>query len=217
MGPEAHLPGAVRRSGGPSIMTGAPAPDESGRPETVLRFLEETQGAGCPSCARGVCGHEAVMSLAMGFKDAPRCLSCLAGALAQDRGELRDHVFAYIDHHECFRAGGDWARRRGGFGAVSHPACLWAPGHEGGAALDAARRPRSGAPGAVRIDAEWDAGHMACGDLVLELRMRLQSMRPGEGLRVTALDPGAPGDLPAWGRPAGGTPLPRGETAGPVR
>jgi tRNA 2-thiouridine synthesizing protein A len=57
----------------------------------------------------------------------------------------------------------------------------------------------------VRIDAEWDAGHMACGDLVLELRMRLQSMRPGEVLRVTALDPGAPEDLPAWCRLTGHT------------
>jgi tRNA 2-thiouridine synthesizing protein A len=57
----------------------------------------------------------------------------------------------------------------------------------------------------VRIDAEWDAGHMACGDLVLELRMRLQAMRPGEVLRVTALDPGAPEDLPAWCRLTGHT------------
>jgi tRNA 2-thiouridine synthesizing protein A len=186
-------------------MAGPLAPDESTRTETVLLYLEQSDGARCPACAGTVCGHEAVMSLAMGFKDAPRCLSCLAGALAQDRGELRDHVFAYIDHHECFRAGWDWASRREGFGAVCHPACLWAPGHEGGAALDAARRPGSGAPGAVRIDAEWDAGHMACGDLVLELRMRLQSMRPGEVLRITALDPGAPEDLPAWCRLTGHT------------
>ncbi|MCA8957127.1 MAG: sulfurtransferase TusA family protein [Planctomycetes bacterium] len=39
---------------------------------------------------------------------------------------------------------------------------------------------------------------MGCGDLVLELRRRLVSMLPGEVLRVTALDPGAPLDIPAW-------------------
>ncbi|MGH7430246.1 MAG: sulfurtransferase TusA family protein [Candidatus Methylomirabilales bacterium] len=186
-------------------MAGLLAPDESVRTETVLRFLEEMQGAGCPSCTRGVCGHEAVMSLAMGFKDAPRCLSCLAGALAQDRGELRDHVFLYIDHHECFRAGWDWAGRQEGFGTVSSPGCLWASGEERKGALDAARHPASGAAGAPRTDAKWDAGQMACGDLVLELRIRLHSMRPGEVLRVTAHDPGAPEDLPAWCRLTGHT------------
>ncbi|MGH7352435.1 MAG: sulfurtransferase TusA family protein [Candidatus Methylomirabilales bacterium] len=186
-------------------MTGVPAPDESVRTETVLRFLEEMQGAGCPSCTRGVCGHEAVMSLAMGFKDAPRCLSCLAGALAQDRGELRDHVFAYIDHHECFRAGWDWAGRQEGFGTASRPGCLWTSGEERKGALDAVRRPASGAVGVPRTNADWDAGQMACGDLVLELRIRLQSMRPGEVLRVTAHDPGAPEDLPAWCRLTGHT------------
>ena len=39
---------------------------------------------------------------------------------------------------------------------------------------------------------------MGCGDLVLELRMRLKAMRPGTVLKVTAHDPGAPEDIPAW-------------------
>lgn len=47
-------------------------------------------------------------------------------------------------------------------------------------------------------DAEWDAGDMGCGDLVLELRLRLKAMAPGRVLKVTARDPGAPADLPAW-------------------
>src|SRR3972149_1204023 len=168
MGPEAHLPGAVRGSGGPSIMTGAPAPDESVRTETVLRFLEETQGAGCPSCARGVCGHEAVMSLAMGFKDAPRCLSCLAGALAQDRGELRDHVFAYIDHHECFRAGWDWAGRQEGFGTVSSPGCLWASGEERKGALDAGPPPASRTAGGPPRDPKRGARQKGGGEVLCQ-------------------------------------------------
>ncbi len=47
-------------------------------------------------------------------------------------------------------------------------------------------------------DTEWDAGDLACGDLVLELRQRLAAMQPGAVVRVVARDPGAPADLPAW-------------------
>ena len=51
----------------------------------------------------------------------------------------------------------------------------------------------------------WDAGDLGCGELVLELRMRLHAMRPGQVLRLTARDPGAPLDLPAWCRMTGHT------------
>jgi len=44
---------------------------------------------------------------------------------------------------------------------------------------------------------------MGCGDLVLELRLKLKGMPPGSVLRVTATDPGAPEDLPAWCRLTG--------------
>lgn len=50
----------------------------------------------------------------------------------------------------------------------------------------------------MRHDAEWDAGGMGCGDLVLQLRLRLRALGPGEVLLLTALDPGAPEDVPAW-------------------
>ena len=54
-------------------------------------------------------------------------------------------------------------------------------------------------------DREWNAGELGCGELVLELRLRLDEMAPGQVLRVTALDPGAPADLPAWCRMTGHT------------
>ncbi len=47
-------------------------------------------------------------------------------------------------------------------------------------------------------DAIYDAGDLGCGDLVLELAMRLRAMRPGQVLEVVARDLGAPEDLPAW-------------------
>jgi tRNA 2-thiouridine synthesizing protein A len=57
----------------------------------------------------------------------------------------------------------------------------------------------------VRADEEWDAGDLGCGELVLELKMRLDRMPPGRVIKVTALDPGAPADMPAWCRLTGHT------------
>jgi tRNA 2-thiouridine synthesizing protein A len=56
---------------------------------------------------------------------------------------------------------------------------------------------------AARVVAEWDAGDMGCGELVLELRFRLDTLNPGQIMRVTARDPGAPADIPAWCRMTG--------------
>ena len=50
---------------------------------------------------------------------------------------------------------------------------------------------------------EWDAGDLGCGDLVLQLRFRMDTLEPGQVLRLVALDPGAPADLPAWCRMTG--------------
>ena len=47
--------------------------------------------------------------------------------------------------------------------------------------------------------ATWNAGDMGCGELVLELRMRLQAM-PGLVLKLIATDAGAPEDIPAYCR-----------------
>jgi tRNA 2-thiouridine synthesizing protein A len=55
------------------------------------------------------------------------------------------------------------------------------------------------------VDATWDAGDLGCGDLVLQLRFRMETMHPGQVLRLVALDPGAPADLPAWCRLTGHT------------
>ena len=54
-------------------------------------------------------------------------------------------------------------------------------------------------------DLEWDAGNLTCGDLVLQLMIRMKTMSPGDVLRLTALDAGAPDDVPAWCRMTGHT------------
>ena len=53
--------------------------------------------------------------------------------------------------------------------------------------------------------AEWNAGELGCGELVLELRHRLTSMKPGEVFKLVARDAGAPADIPAWCRMTGHT------------
>ena len=60
-----------------------------------------------------------------------------------------------------------------------------------------------GTDDAPRADAEWDAGGLGCGDLVIELRGRIRALRAGQVLKLTATDPGAPEDLPAWCRLTG--------------
>jgi tRNA 2-thiouridine synthesizing protein A len=54
-------------------------------------------------------------------------------------------------------------------------------------------------------DVEWNAGDLGCGDLVLQLMLRMKAMAPGQVLRLTAFDPGAPADIPAWCRMTGHT------------
>jgi tRNA 2-thiouridine synthesizing protein A len=55
----------------------------------------------------------------------------------------------------------------------------------------------------VIADAAWDAGDLGCGDLVLQLRFRMEALPPGAVLRLVALDPGARADVPAWCRLTG--------------
>lgn len=52
-------------------------------------------------------------------------------------------------------------------------------------------------------DIEWNAGDMGCGELIIELRLRMRALHPGQVLRLTARDPGAIEDLPAWCRLTG--------------
>lgn len=56
---------------------------------------------------------------------------------------------------------------------------------------------------ASRVEVEWDAGDTGCGELVLALRVRLDTLRPGQIMKLTARDPGAPADIPAWCRMTG--------------
>ena len=49
-----------------------------------------------------------------------------------------------------------------------------------------------------KADGTYDAGDLGCGELLIELRRRILALRPGGVLEVTARDPAAPLDIPAW-------------------
>jgi len=176
-----------------------PDPAIDDRPEltpAVLAAVERGIGAPCAACSRALCGHDVVMSYVLGFKGSTRCLACLAFGLGRPGGQLRDHLIDHIGHRDCWRAGWRRADELEGFGARRLPTCaLGAAAERAGAHSPQAPAAAGSAP---RHDAEWDAGDLGCGDLVLELRIRMSTLRPQQTLRLTARDPGAPADLPAW-------------------
>ena len=50
---------------------------------------------------------------------------------------------------------------------------------------------------------EWNAGHIGCGELLVELHLRMREMEPGQVFRLISLDPAAPEEMPAWCRLTG--------------
>jgi tRNA 2-thiouridine synthesizing protein A len=141
-----------------------------------------------------------VLNVAMGWKDRPRCAACLARALDRPVVAFLAQAHAHVHARECFRAGWAFASEREGGGDARWPACLFPQGAPA-APPEAPAAPATGGPPAA--DADWQAGDMTCGDLVLELRLRVRALPPGRVLRVTATDPSAPADLPAWCRVTG--------------
>lgn len=55
------------------------------------------------------------------------------------------------------------------------------------------------------MEHRWDTEGMGCGQLVFELYVRMNQLKPGDRLEVIARDPGAPVDLPSWCRMTGHT------------
>ncbi|HEU4339837.1 MAG TPA: sulfurtransferase TusA family protein, partial [Planctomycetota bacterium] len=92
---------------------------------------------------------------------------------------------------------------RENFAEGRRPPCLGVEGDEAPRKPRKAVKPMSSPDPSPSPAEEWDAGEMGCGDLVLELRLRLSRLAPGGELRVLARDPGAPEDIPAWCRLTG--------------
>ena len=170
--------------------------DELPEATALIATVDRLWGGPCRDCQTSYPGHDAVFSIVLGFKDAPRCLTCLARGLKRDPGDLRRQLFEYVQRRDCYRQAWAYANERTGSGTtdsrIPHGSEPQTPRPE--------PTPEPSAPTAV---AEWNAGDMSCGELVLALRIRLMAMAPGCVLRLIARDPAAPEDLPAWCRLTG--------------
>jgi tRNA 2-thiouridine synthesizing protein A len=174
--------------------------------EALLLDLKGIRERRCTVCDTAICGHEALMSLAMGFKTAPQCAACLSASLGHSRETLRDRLSSFITSRNCYNEGWLWANREEGIEPGVLPPCLW-PTVPPATNQDAETVPAengNGAEGSASdFDAEWDAGDMGCGDLVLELRTRVNPMQSGQVMRLLAANPGAREDIPSWCRLTG--------------
>jgi tRNA 2-thiouridine synthesizing protein A len=103
----------------------------------------------------------------------------------RDARVLRDQVTSFVLSKECLAVGWRWA-------GVRESACAWsntAAGQHDDAGSGDADTVTPGSAVAPPHHTDWDAGDLACGELVLELRGRLRAMSPGDTIKVTAIDP----------------------------
>ncbi len=162
-------------------------------PQRELRTLV---GGSCADCGTPYSAREAVFSIFLGLKNAPRCLSCTSRRLERAAGELWSDLLACVHRRECYLKAWHEAERIDGVDACGAGAATPSPMKEVGPAASGAE---------LVVAAAWDAGDMGCGELVMALRLRLANLRAGSIFRVTATDPAAPEDLPAWCRLCGHT------------
>lgn len=181
---------------------------DSDDPETIELFatLRDLSGRRCTTSGRLVCAPCVVLSVALGYSTSPACLAVLAERLGREPEALVAHIEQYMTRHPCFAAA--WVRAHSGDDAPSFApaaACRAAFADTDFEAAGTAATAGSSGPepcGSDRAEPthtdSWDAGDMGCGDLVLQLRIRMRVLAPGAVLRVEATDPGAPEDIPAW-------------------
>ena len=163
--------------------------------DALDRRIETLVQGDCRDCRKALCRHEALLSLVLGFSDRPLCLVCSSRVLSRESREFRDAALLHVRRRDCFHEVWLRAGEREGFGRVDRPACLFGDEEEATTTPVVASTPPAD-PAAPTAD--YDAGDAGCGDLVLELRMRLRALAPGTVLRLRALDAGAPADIPAW-------------------
>lgn len=159
------------------------------RARELIAWIEATAGASCSRCSNALCAHELLLASALGHKRAPICGTCAARELGTpDVRELGEHLLGHFRHRACYGAAWSHAIDR-------EPDCPLSSLGRGGQPMTSAVRHEL--PSTLAHET-WDAGDLGCGDLVLELRLRMRALRTGEVLELFARDPGAGADLPAW-------------------
>jgi tRNA 2-thiouridine synthesizing protein A len=179
----------------------SPAPDETIEPGDAgdalpKRELQTLLGGCCRDCGVRYSAREAVFTIFLGLKNAPRCLPCTSKRLERPLDELWAELLACIRRRDCYLQAWREAERIDGVAGSAISCSTSLPRTEAAPATAGNELPAA---------ADWDAGDMACGELVMQLRIRMAQRSAGEILRVTAHDPAAPEDLPAWCRLCGHT------------
>lgn len=171
------------------------ADELAARTRALVAQVDAMTGSGCVQCRRPLCGHGALLAIVLGMRHQPHCAPCAAASMQEDPASLAERSLQWITRRECFRHVWLRASAAEGFAAHERPACHFADAPLIAPAAAAGDIPPADAPPA---DAHWNAGDLGCGELVLELRFKLLELPPGGIIAVTARDPAAPVDLPAW-------------------
>jgi tRNA 2-thiouridine synthesizing protein A len=166
--------------------------------QQLLADLQALRHKRCAKCSAAICGHATLMSLVVGCKDQPLCLNCLALQMGRNSNDLRDRLLSYIRIRPCRLAGWEWANRAENVVPGTLPGCMWPEEKSLATRMENWLSMTDTMPTPPFADAEWDAGDLGCGELVMGLRQRLMAMQPGGVLKLTATDAGMPADLPAW-------------------
>lgn len=159
-----------------------------------LRELQRIAGGSCLDCRVPYSAREAVWSIALGFKNAPRCLGCLCRRLDRTETDLQNSLTDYVQRRECYLRAWREAVLMDEQTPTHRPAPMIP--QEADEPLKTVSETEA---------MHWDAGDLGCGDLVMQLRIRLKKMAPGNVIHVTATDPAAPEDIPSWCRMTGQT------------
>jgi hypothetical protein len=97
------------------MMAGMARADEERRTEELLDALARRAAAEpCVACAAPVCGHAYVANVALGYKNAPRCVPCLAKGFDRDAAGFLADVRGHVARRACLQAGWEWASANGG-------------------------------------------------------------------------------------------------------
>ncbi len=153
--------------------------------DEIVTQLQYWTSQPCLACKSPLLAEDVLYSNALGLKTSPQCLPCLAKGLERNQTELKTTLLQHIRRRPCLCKAFELS-------AGALPTVLDCNSNP------PENQPLSSSNSALIPDLIWDAGDLGCGDLVLLLRSKLRAMLPGELLKLTALDPGAPEDIPAW-------------------
>ncbi|HRV81817.1 MAG TPA: hypothetical protein P5218_10290, partial [Planctomycetota bacterium] len=93
------------------------------RAEDVIAWADAHWGQTC-RCGSPLVGQDAVLSLLLGHKQAPRCVPCLARHLGEEPAALVTRSLAHMQRLHCYRAGWEHSERRMAREGLAVPAWL---------------------------------------------------------------------------------------------